>query len=69
MEGAMRPLQYTVTPQDVEECASTVLQDAIGLPDRGRKCSASVVWHILFYAAARITSLFDACARLQVRPW
>lgn len=64
----MRPLQYTVTPQDVEECASTVLQDAIGLPDRGRKCSASVVWHILFYAAARITSLFDACARLQRAP-
>jgi putative transposase len=63
----MRSLQYTVTPQDVEECASTILQDAIALPER-RKCRASMVWHVLFYAAARITSLFDACARLQRAP-
>jgi putative transposase len=64
----MRSVQYTVTPQDVEECASTILQDAIALPDRGRKCAASMVWHILLYAAARITSLFDACARLKHAP-
>src|SRR5215207_8186539 len=68
MEGAMRPVQYTVTPQDVEECATTILQEAIELPDRGRKCQASVLWHILLYAAARITSLCDACARLRDAP-
>lgn len=64
----MRPVQYTVTPQDVEECATTILQEAIELPDRGRKCSASVLWHVLLYAAARITSLCDACARLRDAP-
>jgi putative transposase len=64
----MRPVQYTITPQDVEECASAVLQDAIGLPDRGRKCGAAMLWHILLYAAARITSVFDACQRLTNAP-
>ena len=64
----MRPVQYTITPQDVEECASAVLQDAIGLKDRGRKCRATLLWHILLYAAARITSIFDACQRLTHAP-
>ena len=64
----MRREQYTITPQDVEECASAVLQDAIGLKDRGRKCRAEVLWHVLLYAAARITSLFDACQRLTQAP-
>lgn len=64
----MRPVQYTLTPRDVEECASTILQDANALPDRGRKCLASLLWHILLYAAARVTSLFDACARLRNAP-
>jgi len=68
MEGDMRREQYTITPQDVEECASAVLQDAIGLKDRGRKCRAEVLWHVLLYAAARITSLFDACQRLTQAP-
>ena len=64
----MRPVQYNLTRQDVEECATTILQDAIGLKDQGRKCKASVLWHILLYAAARITSLFDACTRLRNAP-
>ncbi len=64
----MRPVQYTVTPRDVEECATTILQDAMALPDRGRKCAAGVVWRVLLYAAARVTSLFDACARLKHAP-
>src|SRR5262245_43786584 len=68
MEGAMRPVQYTITPQDVEECASAVLQDSIRLKDRGRKCRAALLWQILLYAAARITSVFDACQRLSRAP-
>lgn len=64
----MRHGQFTIGPRDVEECASSILQDAIGLKDRGRKCSASVIWHILLYAAARITSIFDACQRLAAAP-
>ncbi len=64
----MRHGQFIIGPQDVEECASSILQDAIGLKDRGRKCQASVIWHILLYAAARITSIFDACQRLARAP-
>jgi Transposase DDE domain len=68
MEGTMRPVQYTITPRDVEECATTVLQEAIGLKDYGRKCLVSVLWQILLFAAARVTSLYDACARLRNAP-
>lgn len=64
----MRPMQYSITPQDVEECASAVLQDSIRLKDRGRKCRAALLWQILLYAAARITSIFDACQRLSRAP-
>lgn len=64
----MRPVQYTITPQDVEECASAVLQDSIRLKDHGPKCSAALLWQILLYAAARITSVFDACQRLSRAP-
>jgi hypothetical protein len=64
----MRPVHYTITPRDVEECATTILQEAIGLKDQGRKCLARVLWQILLFAAARITSLCDACARLRDAP-
>jgi hypothetical protein len=68
MEGAMRPVDYTITPRDVEECSTIILQDAIDLQDHGRKCSASVFWQTLLFAAARTTSLFNACARLHDAP-
>jgi hypothetical protein len=68
MEGIMRSVPFTLGPQDIEACASSILQDAIGLKDRGRKCQASVIWSILLYAAARITSLSDACQRLKRAP-
>jgi hypothetical protein len=64
----MRPAYFTLSPRDVEACASSVLQDAVGLKDRGRKCQASVIWSILLYAAARMTSVFDACQRLKRVP-
>lgn len=64
----MRPSQYTLNPDEVEACASAILQDALQLEDRGYKCKASVLLHILLYAATRITSLFDACRRLRDVP-
>jgi DDE family transposase len=68
MEGAMRSTHFTLGPRDVEACASSVLQEAIDLKDRGRKCQASVIWSILLYAAARITSVHDACKCLKQVP-
>ena len=64
----MRPRQFTLNPRDVEECASSILQDNIKLKDGGRKCRASVLLHIVVYAAARISSICDACARLKNVP-
>jgi putative transposase len=60
--------QFTVSGRDVEECAEALLEESLELPDQGRKCRASVVLHVLLYAAARITSLFDACTRLPKAP-
>jgi putative transposase len=38
------------------------------LADHGPKCTAGVLWAVLFYAAARITSLAAACAALRDAP-
>ena len=64
----MRPGQFTINGKDVEQCAADILGEALELKDHGRKCSASVLLHLLLYAAARITSLFDACGRLKNVP-
>lgn len=64
----MRPVQFTLSPRDVEECASAILQDNVKLPDTGRKCRADVLLHVVLYAAIRISSIADACARLKNVP-
>lgn len=64
----MRPRQFNLNPQDVEECASSILLDNIQLKDSGRKCLASVLMHIVVYAAARISSICDACSQLKNVP-
>jgi putative transposase len=64
----MRLGQFTIDGQDVEQCAAEILGNALELKDHGHKCRASVLLHLLLYAAARITSLFDACGRLKNVP-
>jgi len=64
----MRPHQYTLTPQDVERHAATALQVHLKLRDHGPKCRAGILLTLLFYAAARITSISDACKRLRDAP-
>jgi hypothetical protein len=44
------------------------LQKHLRLPERGRKCTPGVLWTVLLYAAARITSLAAACAALRDAP-
>src|SRR3954447_1436274 len=67
-EGAMRPQNFTLTARHVHRCAAAVLQDHLKLPDHGPKCRAGPLLTLLFYAAARITSLSDACKRLLRAP-
>jgi Transposase DDE domain len=64
----MRPQNPTLTAPQVYRCAAAVLQDHLKLRDHGPKCRASVLITLLFYAAARITSLSDACKSLRDAP-
>lgn len=64
----MRPPQYTITPRHLHAHAANRIQRHVRLPDHGRKCRASVLWAVLFYAASRITSLAAACAALRDAP-
>lgn len=64
----MRRCQYTLTPKDVQLHASYVCQKHLKLQDHGPKCTASVLLAVLFYAAARITSIAAACKALVQAP-
>ena len=48
--------------------AALILQDHLKLPDHGPKCWAGPLLTLLFYAAANLTSLSDACQSLPRRP-
>jgi len=64
----MRTRQYTVTPQDVQAHAAHLCQKHLGLRDHGPKCTASLLLTVLFYTAARLTSLAAACKTLLGAP-
>jgi len=64
----MRPRNSTLTAQQVHRCAAVVLQDHLKLADHGTKCRAGTLLTLLFYAAARITSLSNACKSLRDAP-
>jgi Transposase DDE domain len=64
----MRTCQYTLTPQDVEAHARNLCQRYLRLRDHGPKCTAVTLLTVLFYAAARITSLAAACKALVLAP-
>ena len=59
---------FTLTAPQVHRCAAVVLQDHLKLGDHGPKCRASLLFTLLLYAAARITSLSDACKTLRDAP-
>ena len=64
----MRPRQYTITRRTVHLYAEYLCQRYIRLKDHGPKCTASALWAVLFWAAARISSLAAACATLRAAP-
>jgi Transposase DDE domain len=64
----MRRQQYTITARHVHDYAAQLCQRHLRLKDHGYKCYAHVVLTILFYAAARISSLAAACAALVTAP-
>ena len=64
----MRPKQYTITRRTVHVYAEYLCQRYIRLKDHGPKCTAGVLWAVLFWAASRISSLAAACATLRAAP-
>jgi Transposase DDE domain len=67
-EGAMRDRQSTLRDKDVQEHAATMLQQNLRLKDYSKRTNAAVVWHVLLFAAARLSSIYAACQRLQDAP-
>jgi putative transposase len=57
-----------VTARQVEDLASSILQRSLQWVDVGTKCTAVVVLRVLFFAAARTASIFDACRHLANAP-
>jgi putative transposase len=64
----MRKAHYTVTSQEVQDHTAGLLLKHLGMADFSTKCTAIVVLQVVFAAAARLTSVFAACARLAKAP-
>jgi hypothetical protein len=64
----MRHRHYTLTPAHVRAHAQTLCQKHLRLQGHGPKCTAGMLWTVLLYAAARITSLAATCAALRDAP-
>jgi putative transposase len=64
----MRRGHYTITPAAVRAHAQLLCQRHLRLQDHGPRCTAGVLWAVLFYAASRIASLAAACASLRRAP-
>src|ERR1700720_2653464 len=68
MESAMRQSQFSITSAEVHDFASVWLAPLLGTWPRVRHCTVSAVIGVLAFAASRISSIADACARLRDAP-
>ena len=64
----MRPGYYTLTPAHVRAHAEWLCQKHLRLQDHGPKCTASILWTVLCYAASRMASLAATCKALLHAP-
>ena len=64
----MHPSHYTLTPAAIRAHAQTLCQKHLRLADHGPKCTAGMLWAVLFYAACRISSIAAACKALLRAP-
>ncbi len=68
MEGAVRKRHSTLRDKDVQEHATTLLQKHLRLTNYSRQTGVWLVYHVLFFAAATLTSIHAACQRLRAAP-
>ena len=64
----MRKPKYTVSRKDVQAHTAALLEQTAGLKPTKGKCTLSILIHLVCAAAARLTSVFDACAQLKDAP-
>jgi putative transposase len=62
------PFYASVSPKEVHDRASGLVQQFLKFKDFSRQCLSSTIISVLFYAASRMTSLSEACARLRGAP-
>jgi putative transposase len=67
-EGAIRPPPRILDRNRVHRLAAEHLQQHLPFKDYTKETSARVLWSLLLAAAARITSISDACGRLDKAP-
>jgi putative transposase len=58
----------SLSAYEIHDYAKSVIQRYLKFQDFSPRCTSSVIIAVLLYAAARITSLSDACARLREAP-
>jgi hypothetical protein len=58
----------SISAAEVHQYAASLLQRYVKIRDFGKRCSSSVMIAVLFYAAARMVSISNACARLRQAP-
>jgi len=64
----MRKAHYTVRDNEVQQHAADLLLRHLGLSDFSAKCTAEILLHVLFTAAARLSSIIAACLHLKNAP-
>lgn len=64
----MRKAQFTLTSKDVQEHTAALLCTHVGLKKIKGKCTLAILTHLVCSAAARLTSIFAACAQLKNAP-
>jgi putative transposase len=64
----MRKAHYTVRDREVQRHATHLLLRHLNLKNFSVKCTADILLHVLFTAAARLTSIVAACLHLANAP-
>jgi|DewCreStandDraft_4_1066084.scaffolds.fasta_scaffold67011_2 putative transposase len=64
----MRKGHFTLRDKDVQEQAASLLQKHLRLKDHSPRTTVRVMCHVLFFAAATLTSIHASCQRLRGAP-
>lgn len=58
----------SISAAEVHDYAASLLQRYVKVRDFSQRCTSSVIITVLFYAASRMASISEACARLSKAP-